>query len=143
MDRLTRSSVRSGVPDAMIRTRVRTLDATAVGGTTHRHHAPARCSGGEEARALPFHQRGAQRASSSRPMRLTVMSLALALVAIGGLAANPTPAAAAGIKVVVIVGPAGSSTAKYITSARRYASGILPARDRLFSSIRSASLPRS
>ena len=71
---------------------------------------------------MPFHQRGAQRASSSRPLRLTVISLALALVALGGLAANPTPAAAAGMKVVVIVGPAGSSTAKYITSARRYAS---------------------
>ena len=53
-------------------------------------------------------------------MRLTV--LALALVAFGGLAANPTPAAAAGMKVVVVVGPAGSSTSKYITSARRYAS---------------------
>ena len=71
---------------------------------------------------MPFHQRGAQRASSSRPLRLTVISLALALLALGGLAANPTPAAAAGMKVVVIVGPAGSSTAKYITSARRYAS---------------------
>ena len=71
---------------------------------------------------MPFHQRGAQRASSSGPLRLTVISLALALVALGGLAANPTPAAAAGMKVVVIVGPAGSSTAKYITSARRYAS---------------------
>ena len=71
---------------------------------------------------MPFHQRGAQRASSSGPMRLTVISLALALVALGGLAANPTPAAAAGMKVVVIVGPAGSSTSKYITSAKRYAS---------------------
>jgi hypothetical protein len=38
------------------------------------------------------------------------------------MAANPTPAAAAGMKVVVVVGPAGSSTAKYITSAKRYAS---------------------
>lgn len=55
-------------------------------------------------------------------MRLTVIGLALALVAFGGLAANPTPAAAAGMKVVVVVGPAGSSTSKYITSARRYAS---------------------
>ena len=44
---------------------------------------------------------------------------------LGGSAANPAPVAAAeapGVKVVVIVGPAGSSTAKYITSARRYAS---------------------
>lgn len=67
-------------------------------------------------------QRGAQRASSSRPIRLTVLGLALALVAFGGMAANPTPAAAAGMKVVVVVGPAGSSTSKYITSAKRYAS---------------------
>jgi hypothetical protein len=72
---------------------------------------------------LPVHQHGAQRASSSRPIRLTVLGLALALVAFGGLAASPTPvAAAAGMKVVVIVGPAGSSTSKYITSAKRYAS---------------------
>jgi hypothetical protein len=58
-------------------------------------------------------------------MRLTVLGLALALVALGGMAANPTPAtaaAAAGMKVVVVVGPAGSSTSKYITSAKRYAS---------------------
>jgi hypothetical protein len=56
-------------------------------------------------------------------MRLTVLALALALVALGGMAANPAPAAAAaGMKVVVVVGPAGSSTSKYITSAKRYAS---------------------
>lgn len=71
---------------------------------------------------MPVPQHGAQRASSRRPLRLTVMALALALVALGGLAANPTPAAAAGMKVVVVVGPAGSSTSKYITSAKRYAS---------------------
>jgi hypothetical protein len=70
---------------------------------------------------LPLPTRGAQRASF-RPFRLTVLSLALALVAFGGIATNPTPAAAAGMKVVVIVGPAGSSTSKYIPSARRYAS---------------------
>jgi len=70
---------------------------------------------------LPLPKHGAQRASS-RPMRLTVLALALALVAFGGLAADPTPAAAAGMKVVVVVGPAGSSTSKYITSAKRYAS---------------------
>ena len=71
---------------------------------------------------MPVHERGAQRASSRKQVRLTVMSLALALVAFGGMAANPTPAAAAGMKVVVVVGPAGSSTSKYISSARRYAS---------------------
>ncbi len=70
---------------------------------------------------MPLPKNGAQRASN-RPFRLTVLSLALALVAFGGFATNPTPAAAAGMKVVVIVGPAGSSTSKYITSAKRYAS---------------------
>ncbi len=64
---------------------------------------------------------GAQRASSSWSIRATVLTIAIALVAVAG-AANPTPAAAAGMKVVVIVGPVGSSTSSYITSARRYAS---------------------
>ena len=69
---------------------------------------------------MPLPKHGAQRASS-RPFRLTVVSLALALVAFGGIATNPTPAAAAGMKVVIVVGPVGSSTSKYITSAKRYA----------------------
>jgi len=63
---------------------------------------------------------GAQRASSRWSIRLTVIALATALVALSG-AANPTPAAAAGTKVVVIVGPAGSNTANYKDNARRYA----------------------
>ncbi len=68
---------------------------------------------------------GAQGASSRTSTRLIVLGLALALMTLGGSAADPAPVAAAeapGVKVVVIVGPAGSSTAKYITSARRYAS---------------------
>ena len=65
-------------------------------------------------------QNGTQRVSS-RSIRLTVIALATALVALTG-AANPTPAAAAGMKVVVIVGPVGSSTASYKDNARRYAS---------------------
>lgn len=64
----------------------------------------------------------AQWASSSRQIRVIVAGLALALVALSGVAANPTPAAAAGMKVVVIVGPSGTSTSKYISSAKRYAS---------------------
>jgi hypothetical protein len=64
----------------------------------------------------------AQRASPTRQIRVIVAGLALALVALSGIAANPTPAAAAGMKVVVIVGPSGTSTAKYISSAKRYAS---------------------
>lgn len=71
---------------------------------------------------MPVHGRGAQRASShrSRPIQLAVLAFAAAL-AVGSLAVNPTPATAAGIKVVVVVGPVESSTSSYISSARRYA----------------------
>ncbi len=64
---------------------------------------------------------GAQRASSTRSARLAVLSLAFALMAAVGIAANPTPAAAAGMKVVVVAGPVESSTAKYVANAQRYA----------------------
>ncbi|MEP6637925.1 MAG: hypothetical protein ABJC39_01125 [Chloroflexota bacterium] len=64
---------------------------------------------------------GAQGASSSWSFRATALTLGVALVALAG-AANPTPTSAAGMKVVVIVGPVGSSTSTYITSAKRYAS---------------------
>ena len=75
----------------------------------------------EEARVLRVQTNGAQRASSSRSMRLLALPILAALVALGGLAVTPTPAAAASVKVVVIVGPVGSSTASYIKSAKRYA----------------------
>jgi hypothetical protein len=65
-------------------------------------------------------QSGAQRASSSRPVRLAVLSIAFALVAAIGVA-NPSPTSAAGMKVVIIVGPVGSETANYISNAKRYA----------------------
>jgi len=64
---------------------------------------------------------GAQRASSRRSVRLTVLAIAFALVAAVGMA-NPFSASAAGLKVVIIVGPAGSNTANYIYNAKRYAS---------------------
>lgn len=64
---------------------------------------------------------GAQRASSTRSARLAVLGIAFALVAAFAVA-NPTPAAAAGMKVVIIVGPVGSNTSNYITNAKRYAS---------------------
>ena len=64
---------------------------------------------------------GAQRASSTRSARLAVLSLAFALMAAVGVAANPAPAAAAGMKVVVVAGPVESSTAKYVANAQRYA----------------------
>jgi hypothetical protein len=81
----------------------------------------ARCSGREEARALPVHQDGAQRASGHRILR-TVAGLAIAAVfATTGLAASPAPAAAAGMKVVIVVGPVGSQTSNYIYNARKLA----------------------
>jgi hypothetical protein len=52
---------------------------------------------------------------------LTV-SLVVAVVFAGaGLAATPTPADAAGMKVVIVVGPAGSSTSNYIYNAKKLA----------------------
>jgi hypothetical protein len=51
---------------------------------------------------------------------MTVLAMAVAVVAALG-AANPTPAEAAGMKVVIVVGPVGSSTKNYKKNARRYA----------------------
>jgi hypothetical protein len=53
-------------------------------------------------------------------VRLAVLSIAFALVAALGVA-NPSPTSAAGMKVVIIVGPVGSSTANYIGNAKKYA----------------------
>lgn len=64
---------------------------------------------------------GAQRASYRRSFRVTVMTLVTALVVAFGVAANPAPAEAATIKVVIVVGPAGSKTSDYIYSAKKYA----------------------
>jgi hypothetical protein len=51
-----------------------------------------------------------------------VLSFAIAVAFAGaGVAANPAPADAAGKKVVIVVGPVGSSTAKYIASAKQLA----------------------
>ena len=71
---------------------------------------------------MPVQERGAQRASShpSRSIRLAILGLAAAF-AIGTLAINPSPAAAAGMKVVIVVGPVESSTKGYIAEARGYA----------------------
>ena len=72
---------------------------------------------------MPVPRDGAQRASTGRSVRLAVVAITVSLAALGGLATDPSPvAAAAGMKVVVVVGPAGSSTAKYIANGRRYAS---------------------
>jgi len=53
-------------------------------------------------------------------VRLAVLSIAFALVAALSVA-NPSPTSAAGMKVVIIVGPVGSSTANYIYNAKKYA----------------------
>lgn len=63
---------------------------------------------------------GAQRASLSLALRLTVAAISLAVIGAVG-AADPTPASAAGVKVVIVVGPVGSSTKDYKHNARRYA----------------------
>jgi hypothetical protein len=78
-------------------------------------------SGREEARLLPVTPSGAQRASLHRSVRLTVLGIVFAFIA-AIAATNPNHASAAGLKVVVIVGPVGSSTANYIDNAKRYAS---------------------
>ena len=70
---------------------------------------------------MTVHANGAQRASIHRSRRLTVFALMAALVVSLGAMAIPQEARAAGIKVVVVVGPAGSATADYRSSARTYA----------------------
>jgi hypothetical protein len=85
----------------------------------------ARCSGGEEARALPVIHQGAQRASRRRSfqtVRLIAIAAIAAVLAVGGLATHPEAVAAAGKKVVIVVGPAGSNTSNYIYNAKKLAS---------------------
>jgi hypothetical protein len=53
---------------------------------------------------------------------LTAFALSAALVVGFGAMANPQETRAASIKVVVVVGPVGSKTSEYKTSARTYAS---------------------
>ena len=70
---------------------------------------------------MPVHKEGAHRASGHRSWRLVVVAVMASVMAIGGLATHPTPAAAAGMKVVIVVGPVGSSTANYIYNAKKLA----------------------
>jgi len=70
---------------------------------------------------LPVSKQGAQRASRHRSYRMVVVAVLAFLVAIGGIVTNPTPVAAAGKKVVIVVGPVGSSTANYIYNAKKLA----------------------
>ena len=73
---------------------------------------------------MPVTQEGAQRASRRpfRALRLIAIAAIASVLAVGGLAAHPEMAAAAGKKVVIVVGPAGSNTANYIYNAKRLAS---------------------
>jgi hypothetical protein len=70
---------------------------------------------------LPVSTNGAQRASRQRSLRLTVILFLAAAFAVGGIAVQPSTALAGGRKVVIVVGPAGSATSKYITTAKRLA----------------------
>ncbi|HEX5825653.1 MAG TPA: hypothetical protein VFY18_14440, partial [Candidatus Limnocylindrales bacterium] len=70
---------------------------------------------------MPVSQEGAQRASGHKPFRLVVVAVMAAAMAIGGLASSPTSVAAAGKKVVIVVGPVGASTSNYIYNARKLA----------------------
>jgi hypothetical protein len=73
---------------------------------------------------LPVSQEGAQRASRHqivRSVRIVAVAALASIMAIGGLAAHPETAAAAGKKVVIVVGPAGSNTSDYISNAKKLA----------------------
>jgi len=63
-----------------------------------------------------------QRVTTRAPRRGFLVPFLAALLAAGSLAAAPGPASAAGIKVTIVVGPAGSLTSTYLTHARSYAS---------------------
>jgi hypothetical protein len=74
---------------------------------------------------LPVSQAGAQRASgrrSFRALRFLAITAFASILAVGGLASHPQVAAAAGKKVVIVVGPAGSNTSDYIYNAKKLAS---------------------
>jgi hypothetical protein len=70
---------------------------------------------------LPVRTTDAQRASRKRSIRLGVILFVATAFAFGGIAIQPSTAQAAGRKVVIVVGPAGSSTSKYIYAARKLA----------------------
>jgi hypothetical protein len=73
---------------------------------------------------LPVTQEGAQRASRRRSMsslRLIAITVIASVLAVGGLATHPEAVAAAGKKVVIVVGPVGSSTSNYIYNAKKLA----------------------
>jgi hypothetical protein len=73
---------------------------------------------------LPLSNQGAQRASGHRSpgsLRLIAVALIASALAVGGLATQPANVSAAGKKVVIVVGPVGSSTSNYIYNAKKLA----------------------
>ncbi len=66
------------------------------------------------------HHRGTPSAGR-RSLPFGLVMLLAAVFAVGGLASHPESTAAAGRKVVIVVGPAGSSTANYIYNAKKLA----------------------
>jgi hypothetical protein len=74
---------------------------------------------------LPVSQEGAQRASRRRSfssIRFIGIAVIASVLAVGGLATHPETVAAAGKKVVIVVGPVGSNTSNYIYNAKKLAS---------------------
>lgn len=67
---------------------------------------------------VPIHV--ARQAALAR-IRGVLIAVAAAVLAVGSMTATATPAAAAGPKVVIVVGPAGASTGDYLGLARSYA----------------------
>jgi hypothetical protein len=70
---------------------------------------------------LPVPKKGVQRASRHRSLRLTLILFIATAFAFGGIVVQPSAAQAGGRKVVIVVGPAGSATSKYIYTAKKLA----------------------
>ena len=70
---------------------------------------------------MPVRPTGAQRASTHRSRRPTTVALLAGLALSLGMLVAPAATRAASLKVVVVVGPVGSQTANYKSSAHSYA----------------------
>lgn len=70
---------------------------------------------------MPDTVSGAQRASFVRHFRSVLVAAFAAALAFGGALSTPHPALGAGVKVVIVVGPTQSATARYIDTGRYYA----------------------
>ena len=73
---------------------------------------------------MPVSTAGVQRTSprpTYRAARFAAIAAIASILAVGGLASQPQVAVAAGKKVVIVVGPVGSSTSNYIDNAKKLA----------------------